>query len=135
MRARFRLDVQRRAIFCAKLCDQFMQFSNFSNRLRALHCFIWCSILAINVAHAAPPRIIIAYPPNPKTVAFDHVMICGSVSKGATLEIDNRVLDVAPDGLFIEWWPLKAGENIITLRVRGVIAIRSGCSSSSLASF
>ena len=116
MCARFRLDVGQRAFLCAKLHDRFMQFSLSSARLRALfHCFIWCSMLAINAAHAAPPRIIIAYPPDKKIVAFDHVLLSGSVAKGATLKIDNRVLDIAPDGLFIEWWPLKPGENMIVL--------------------
>lgn len=59
--------------------------------------------------------IFVAYPPTTYTVAFDHVLLEGSVKPGATLSLNGRALDVGGDGLFIEWVPLTRGENVLRL--------------------
>ncbi|MFC4639281.1 N-acetylmuramoyl-L-alanine amidase family protein [Deinococcus hohokamensis] len=59
--------------------------------------------------------IFVAYPPDRHTVAFDHVLLEGSVKPGATLTLDGRPVEVGPDGLFIEWVPLVPGPNTLTL--------------------
>ena len=59
--------------------------------------------------------IYVAYPPDKYSVAFDHVLIEGSVKAGATLSISGTPIKVGPDGLFIEWFPLAAGENVLKL--------------------
>ncbi|WP_019586626.1 N-acetylmuramoyl-L-alanine amidase [Deinococcus apachensis] len=59
--------------------------------------------------------IFVAYPPDKYTVAYDHVLLEGSVKPGATLTLNGQPVDVGGDGLFIEWVPLKSGENILTL--------------------
>lgn len=59
--------------------------------------------------------IFVAYPPATYAVAFDHVLLEGSVKPGATLSLNGRALDVGGDGLFIEWVPLTRGENVLRL--------------------
>ena len=78
-------------------------------------------ILTSATAFAAPPSIYIAYPPQNKTVAFDHVLFEGSVPAGANLSIDGRAIDVGRDGLFIEWLPLKPGLNVLQLQSKAGI--------------
>lgn len=60
--------------------------------------------------------IYVAYPPDGHTVAFDHVLLEGSVKPGATLTIDGQPVDVEQSGLFIEWWPLQSDENLLKLQ-------------------
>lgn len=59
--------------------------------------------------------IFVAYPPDKYTVAFDHVLLEGSVKPGATFTINGQRVDVGGDGLFIEWWPLQPGENVLKM--------------------
>lgn len=64
---------------------------------------------------AAAPRLIVAYPPEGHRVAYDHVILEGSVSPGARLTIGGRAAEVAPDGLYTLWWPLSPGLNTLRL--------------------
>lgn len=59
--------------------------------------------------------IYVAYPPDKHTVAFDHVLLEGSVRPGATLTLNGQPVEVGEGGLFIEWVPLKPGENVLAL--------------------
>ncbi|BDP43992.1 hypothetical protein DAETH_39610 (plasmid) [Deinococcus aetherius] len=59
--------------------------------------------------------IFVAYPPEGYTVAYDHVLLEGSVKPGATLTLNGQPVEVGADGLFIEWVPLKPGENVLAL--------------------
>ena len=59
--------------------------------------------------------IYVAYPADKYTVAFDHVLVEGSVKPGATLTLNGQPVDVGTDGLFIEWVPLQPGANTLTL--------------------
>ena len=59
--------------------------------------------------------IFVAYPPDKYTVAFDHVLLEGSVKPGASLSLGGQPVDVGADGLFIEWVPLTPGENVLKL--------------------
>lgn len=59
--------------------------------------------------------IYLAYPGDKYTVAFDHVLLEGSVKPGATFSINGTSIDVGGDGLFIEWVPLQPGENTVVL--------------------
>src|SRR5699024_4155150 len=54
--------------------------------------------------------IYLAYPGDKYTVAFDHVLLEGSVKPGATFSIYGTSIDVGGDGLFFEWVPLQPGE-------------------------
>uniref|UniRef100_UPI002869D774 N-acetylmuramoyl-L-alanine amidase family protein n=1 Tax=Deinococcus sp. TaxID=47478 RepID=UPI002869D774 len=74
---------------------------------------------AQSVAPTAPsgaPDVFVAYPDAGATVAFDHVILEGSVSPGGDLRIDGKAVKVGPDGLFMEWWPLRPGVNDLRLR-------------------
>lgn len=64
----------------------------------------------------AAPDVFVAYPPNASSVAFDHVLFEGSVTPGASLSVDGRPVTVDPDGLFIEWLPLRPGLNVLKLQ-------------------
>ena len=81
---------------------------------------VW-SAPAAALALPAPPvaattvPIFVAYPAAGATVRFDHVIFEGSVLPGATLSVNGRRLDVGPDGLFMEWLPLKPGANDLLL--------------------
>jgi len=59
--------------------------------------------------------IYVAYPKDGARVAADHVIFEGSVLPGAGLSVGGRPLPVGPDGLFIEWLPLKPGLNVLPL--------------------
>ena len=59
--------------------------------------------------------IFVAYPPDKYSVAYDHVLLEGSVLPGATFSIGGQAVDVGADGLFIEWVPLQPGENVLKL--------------------
>lgn len=59
--------------------------------------------------------MFVAYPPDKYTVAFDHVLLEGSVLPGASLTLNGKAVDVGADGLFIEWVPLNPGENVLRL--------------------
>lgn len=64
--------------------------------------------------------IYVVYPPDKYAVAFDHVLLEGSVKPGATLSINGAPIKVGADGLFIEWFPLTPGENV--LKMESVLA-------------
>jgi len=66
-------------------------------------------------ALAAPPAIYVAYPNAVADVPFDHVLLEGSVSRGASLTLNGKAVNTAPDGLFIEWVPLQKGFNLLKL--------------------
>ncbi|AWN23445.1 N-acetylmuramoyl-L-alanine amidase [Deinococcus irradiatisoli] len=72
-------------------------------------------LLLAGTSRAAAPEITVAYPPPNSTVAFDHVIFEGHVTPGASLTLNGRALPVGPDGLFMEWLPLKAGKNALKL--------------------
>ncbi|WP_034409130.1 N-acetylmuramoyl-L-alanine amidase family protein [Deinococcus murrayi] len=78
-------------------------------------------------AALAAPDLFIAYPPPGHRVAFDHVLLEGSVPAGATLRIDGRAAEVGPDGLFILWWPLRVGTQDLqlTAALRGQTVTRT----------
>ncbi|MHA0035730.1 N-acetylmuramoyl-L-alanine amidase family protein [Deinococcus sp. PESE-13] len=59
--------------------------------------------------------IFVAYPPDKYSVAFDHVLLEGSVKPGATFSLGGQAVEVGADGLFIEWVPLTPGENVLKL--------------------
>ncbi|WP_216320533.1 N-acetylmuramoyl-L-alanine amidase family protein [Deinococcus aestuarii] len=63
--------------------------------------------------------IFVAYPPDRHTVAYDHVLLEGSVRPGATLTLNGQPVEVGADGLFIEWVPLNPGENVLVLESGG----------------
>jgi N-acetylmuramoyl-L-alanine amidase len=63
----------------------------------------------------AAPEVFVAYPPNGHRVAFDHVLLEGSVPPGANLKIGGEAAAVGPDGLFVLWWPLRVGVNDLRL--------------------
>lgn len=63
--------------------------------------------------------IFVAYPPNGHTVPYANVLLEGSVKPGATLTLNGQAVDVGGDGLFIEWVPLKPGENVLVLESTG----------------
>lgn len=73
-----------------------------------------------NLLDLLPPvsdaPIYVAYPPDGHKVAFDHVLLEGSVKAGAKLTINGQPVDVGLDGLFIEWWPLKPGQNVLKMQ-------------------
>lgn len=69
---------------------------------------------ALTVARAAP-EIFVAYPPDGHRVAFDHVLLEGSVPPGASLKVGGQAVAVGPDGLFLLWWPLRPGTNDLRL--------------------
>lgn len=73
-----------------------------------------------NVLDLLPPvsaaPIYVAYPPDGHKVAFDHVLLEGSVQVGAKLTINGQPVEVGSDGLFIEWWPLKPGQNVLKMQ-------------------
>ncbi|WP_424952064.1 N-acetylmuramoyl-L-alanine amidase family protein [Deinococcus sp.] len=69
--------------------------------------------------------IYVAYPKDGKGVAYDHVLFEGGVLPGATLSVNGRRIEVGPDGLFIEWLPLKPGLNPLTL-----VSVQNGQTSS-----
>jgi N-acetylmuramoyl-L-alanine amidase len=70
--------------------------------------------LVIGMAEAAP-EIFVAYPRNDYQVAFDHVLLEGSVTPGASLSLNGKSVDTGTDGLFIEWVPLEPGLNVLKL--------------------
>ncbi|PNY82416.1 N-acetylmuramoyl-L-alanine amidase family protein [Deinococcus koreensis] len=79
-------------------------------------------LLALTTAHApataaarSTPDLFVAYPDPGARVAHDHVILEGSVTPGARLSIDGRPVEVGPDGLFMEWWPLRPGTNDLRL--------------------
>lgn len=59
--------------------------------------------------------IFVAYPPDKHIVPYAHVLLEGSVKPGAALTLNGQAVDVGLDGLFIEWVPLKPGENLLVL--------------------
>lgn len=67
------------------------------------------------LAPGGGPLIEVAYPPQNYTVAFDHVIFEGHLSPGARLSVNGRALNVGPDGLFMEWLPLRPGRNALRL--------------------
>jgi N-acetylmuramoyl-L-alanine amidase len=64
----------------------------------------------------AAPDVFVAYPPNNYEVSFDHVLLEGSVTAGADLKINGSSVDVSTDGLFIEWYPLQPGKNVLAMQ-------------------
>ncbi len=61
------------------------------------------------------PDIFVAYPKQDYAVAFDHVILNGSVRAGANLSVNGQAAIVDPDGLFMLWWPLRMGKNDLQL--------------------
>jgi N-acetylmuramoyl-L-alanine amidase len=68
------------------------------------------------LALAAPPDIFVAYPSNKYTVPYDHVLLEGSVTPGADLTINGSKIEVGLDGLFIEWYALQPGLNVLQMK-------------------
>ena len=66
----------------------------------------------------AAPDVLIAYPPQDYRVRYANVILEGSVTPGANLTINGQAVPVGPDGLFMQWWPLKAGLNTLKLVTR-----------------
>lgn len=85
-----------------------MSFSLKSRWLGAL-------LIAASAAASAAPSIYVAYPSDNYRVAFDHVILEGSVPAGASLKISGQSVPVAPDGLFMLWYPLNVGVNNLKL--------------------
>ena len=52
-------------------------------------------------AARAAPAIFVAYPESGARVAFDHVILQGSVTPGSTLSVSGKAVKVGPDGLFL----------------------------------
>lgn len=81
---------------------------------RAVLALTLLTLPALAGARAAP-QVFVAYPPEGHRVAFDHVLLEGSVLPGAGLRIGGQAVQVGPDGLFILWWPLRVGTNDLRL--------------------
>ncbi|MFC4639486.1 N-acetylmuramoyl-L-alanine amidase [Deinococcus hohokamensis] len=64
------------------------------------------------------PFVFVAYPAPDARVAYDHVILEGSVPPGATLSVSGQAVPVGPDGLFMTWWPLRPGTNELRLVAR-----------------
>ncbi|UQN06576.1 N-acetylmuramoyl-L-alanine amidase [Deinococcus sp. QL22] len=75
------------------------------------------ALLAVPLASSAraAPDVFVAYPPEGHRVAFDHVILEGSVAPGASLKVSGQTVNVGPDGLFMLWWPLRVGTNDLRL--------------------
>ena len=71
-------------------------------------------LMTLAAAFAAP-KLYVAYPNAVAEVPFDHVLLEGSVNIGATLTLNGKPVNTAPDGLFIEWIPLQKGLNLLRL--------------------
>lgn len=69
----------------------------------------------LSATPSGAPDVFVAYPESGATVAFDHVILEGSVSPGGDLRIGGKAVPVGPDGLFMEWWPLRPGVNTLKL--------------------
>ncbi len=76
--------------------------------------FLPLTLLAFAVASAAPV-VQVAYPPSDHRLSFTRTILEGHTSPGASLSIDGKPVQVGPDGLFMEWWPLKPGLNTLNL--------------------
>lgn len=76
---------------------------------KLLHCLFFGCLTG------AEAQIHVAYPSPNHRVAHDHVLIEGHVPAGAGLSIDGRRVEVAPDGLFVLWHPLRPGLNNLSL--------------------
>ncbi|RJF71610.1 N-acetylmuramoyl-L-alanine amidase [Deinococcus cavernae] len=77
------------------------------------------TLLVLGAGNAlAAPDVFIAYPPPEYRVRYANVIVEGSVTPGATLTINGKAVAVGPDGLFMEWWPLKAGVNTLKFVTR-----------------
>lgn len=81
---------------------------------RAVLSLVLLAVPALSLPLAAPD-IFVAYPPEGHRVAFDHVILEGSVTPGAQLRIGGRAVPVGEDGLFMLWWPLQPGVNDLRL--------------------
>lgn len=77
----------------------------------------WTLLAAGLTSAFAAPSVYVAYPKPEYRVAFDHVILEGSVTAGASLKVDGQAVQVASDGLFMLWWPLKVGVNDLKLVV------------------
>jgi|GEM_PF-1609689 len=73
------------------------------------------SLMSLASALAAPPAIYVVYPDPVTEVPFDHVLLEGSVPQGASLTLNGKAVNTAPDGLFIEWVALQKGLNLLKL--------------------
>ena len=88
-----------------------------SGRVR-LALAVLCTAGLVRAAPPATPDVFVAYPAPGQQVAHDHVILEGSVTPGASLTVNGRGVKVGPDGLFMEWWPLKPGSNDLRLVAR-----------------
>lgn len=73
---------------------------------------------AVPAPAAGTPAILVAYPPADHRVTFDHVILEGMVTPGATLTVSGTPVPTGPDGLYMTWWPLKPGVNDLRLIAR-----------------
>jgi N-acetylmuramoyl-L-alanine amidase len=75
------------------------------------------ALLAVPLASTAraAPDVFVAYPPADYRVAFDHIILEGSVTPGASLKVSGQAVSVGADGLFMLWWPLRVGTNDLRL--------------------
>ncbi|WP_291424570.1 N-acetylmuramoyl-L-alanine amidase [Deinococcus sp.] len=86
------------------------------SRLRHLALTLLAASLSAAPSTAlAAPSVFVAYPAPDYRVAYDHIILEGSVTPGASLQISGQPAEVAPDGLFMLWWPLKVGLNNLQL--------------------
>lgn len=81
---------------------------------RRLPCATVLACLLAGSTQAAP-SVFVAYPPDGHRVPFDHVILEGSVTPGAGLTVSGVRAEVASDGLYTLWWPLKPGVNALRL--------------------
>ncbi|GGL81450.1 N-acetylmuramoyl-L-alanine amidase [Deinococcus aerolatus] len=86
--------------------------------MRSRRVLLALAALSLACAARAALDVFVAYPENGHRVAFGHVILEGSVTPGASLTVDGRSVNVGPDGLFMEWWPLKPGINDLRLVAR-----------------
>jgi N-acetylmuramoyl-L-alanine amidase len=85
------------------------------SRLPLLSVALSLTLASAALAPKGGPIIEVAYPPQNYTVAYDHTIFEGRVSPGAGLSVNGRALNVGPDGLFMEWLPLRPGRNVLKL--------------------
>ncbi|MDV6373344.1 N-acetylmuramoyl-L-alanine amidase [Deinococcus arenicola] len=79
--------------------------------------FVLAALSLASAAFAAPD-VFVAYPSSGQRVAYERVILEGSVTPGASLTVDGRAVNVGADGLFMEWWPLKVGANELKMVAR-----------------
>lgn len=79
---------------------------------------LFASALLVLGSASAAPTLQVAYPPAEYRVTHDHIILQGHTDPAAHLSIDGKAVATGPDGLFMQWWPLKQGLNVVKVVAR-----------------